>query len=1147
METNSKTSHNQIILFSLCILLIVVSMSALETSSAASTLYVNNATGNDDWDGTSATYQGGTVGPKATIQNATDTVDPEGTVNVASGTYYENLQITRNLSLQGENRETTIIDGSGSDRVINVDALNFLIAHFTIQNGLVTDAGAGIYKTSGTTTINDCTIKDNTVQAITGGWGGGIYNQEGQLNIQNSLLTNNRVLTATDGGWGGALYNLDTVNIINTQFNDNNVTAAQDSAGGAIYNANQLDITDSVFNQNSAQAADQGGNGGAIYNHNNGVITLTRTDFFDNLAQSLGDNALGGAIYSFPGGTVNIDDCCFECNQALAAEDGGMGGAIFNQEGTFTITSSAFTENRAYCDLEGGIGGAIFNLAGILTITDAIFTTNLAQANEMGGVAGAIANIGGNVTLTDITFSENTAQGETIAGAAGAILNLGMSLTYTEIISGGIEVITGVTPVETHMDIVNCDFDSNQALATTMGGLAGAIANIYSNLSLTGGTFTGNLAQVTEDMGGVAGALANILGNVTITDTAFFGNTAEATEIGGVAGAILNVGLDFTLLEGLISEDIQLGGIDLQDALENADTNLVINNCDFNQNQALATRIGGIAGAIGNIALGNTASTFSITGSTFTGNLAQVTEDMGGVAGALANIGGDVTLTDNTFTENVAQAAEIGGVAGAILNVGLSGLGLLGEVEIPANTMTIVNCDFNSNQALSTSKGAIAGAIANINSQLLVTGSTLTNNQAQVTEDIGGVAGALANILGTVTLTDTTFSGNVAEATEIGGVAGAILNLGVDFTLLEGILADSSSLEFLEGIGNIDTSMVINNCNFDQNQALATTIGGLAGAIGNVGMGETVTNLSITGSTFTGNRAQTETEGGLAGAIGNYGGIVTITSSLLENNIARADEEGTNIPTGKGGAIYNQKQLTVTGSTIKGNQAIVTNGNGQGGGIYNDGGTFQVNFNRIVENAPEDLYNSIEESQFQSLGAAGEGSPYNAQYNWWGANSDPYLRGRIVGEQVAYGPWMVLRLAANPVTITAGVTSTLTADLRYDNQGNFHDPAYGHIPDNTLVTFTTNLGNVGSKSVTVPMVNGLALAILRADEGAGLAWLTARLDSELLTLAMTINPAVVSASTTKTIGMQETGQPLLPAILAGLMVLGGIILPRRIK
>jgi len=1132
LKTKSRTSYNQfIIILSLCTLLFLVSMTTMDTSSAASTLYVNNDTGNDDWDGTSATYQGGTIGPKATIQNASDEVDPDGTVNVASGTYNENLLITRSLSLIGENRDTTIIDGGGNDRVINVDALNFLIAHFTIQNGLVDDAGAGIYKTSGTTTINDCTIKDNSVQALTGGLGGGIYNQEGRLNIQDSLLTNNSVETLGSGGWGGALYDRGITTITNSQFNDNKVISADSSAGGAIYNLNSLDITGSVFSSNSAQAADQGGNGGAIYNHNNGVITLVNTDFFDNLAQSLGDNALGGAIYSFPGGIVNIEDCCFEDNQALAAEDGGMGGAIFNQEGTFNITSSSFTENTAYCDLEGGIGGAIFNLAGILTITDAIFTANLAQAEEMGGVAGAIANIGGNVTLTDITFSENTAQGETIAGAAGAILNLGMSLTYTEIISGGIEAITGATPSETYMDIVNCDFEDNQALSTNVGGIAGAIANIYSNLSITRTTFTNNLAQVTNEIGGVAGALANILGNVTLTDTKFYANAAEATEIGGVAGAILNVGLDFTLLEGLFTEDIQLGGIKFMDTLENVETNLVIQNCDFDSNQALATTMGGIAGAIANIALGDT-SNFSITGSTFTSNLAKVTEDIGGVAGALANIGGDITLTDTTFTGNLAQADEIGGAAGAILNVGLGGL--LGEVEIPGNTMTITNCDFEENQALSTRMGGIAGALANINSQLLVTATSFTNNHAQVTEDTGGVAGALVNILGTVTLTDTTFTGNLAQADETGGAAGAILNLGV------------GGLGFLETIDLPETTMTITNCDFQENQALSTSMGGLAGAIGNIAVGDAVTNLTVTGSTFTSNRAQTETEGGSAGAIGNYGGIVTITSSLLENNTAQADEEGTEIPTGKGGAIYNQNQLTVTGSTIKGNQALIGAGGGQGGGIYNDGGTFQVNFNRIVENAPEDLYNSIEESQL-GLFAAGEGSQYNALYNWWGSNSDPYLRGRIVGEQVSYDPWMVMRFTANPASTTAGSTSTLTADLRYDNQGNFHDPINGHIPDNTMVTFTTNLGNVGSKSVTVPLVNGIALAILRADEGAGLAWLTARLDSELLTLGMTINPTIASAATTKTIGMQETGQPILPLILAGLMVLGGIILPRRIK
>jgi len=1003
-------------------------MSTIDTSSAASTLYVNNDTGNDDWDGTSATYQGGTIGPKATIQNASDEVDPDGTVNVASGTYNENLLVTRSLSLIGENRDTTIIDGGGNDRVINVDALNFLIAHFTIQNGLVSDAGAGIYKTSGTTTINDCTIKDNSVQALTGGWGGGIYNQEGRLNIQNSLLTNNSVETLGSGGWGGALYDGGITTITNSQFNDNKVISATDSAaGGAIYNLNSLDITGTVFNRNSAQAADQGGNGGAIYNHNYGVITLVNTDFFDNLAQSLGDNALGGAIYSHPGAIVNIEDCQFEGNQALAAEDGGIGGAILNEEGTFNITSSSFTENTAYCDLEGGIGGAITNIAGILTITDTSFTGNLAQAEEIGGVAGAIANIGGNVTLTGNTFSGNMAQGEEIGGAAGAILNLGIGLAYTEIISGGIEVIDDVTPTETHMDIVNCDFYSNQAQATTMGGIAGAIGNIYSNLTITGSTFTNNQALVTENIGGVAGAIANILGNVTLSDTNFSGNMAHAEEIGGVAGAILNLGIDFTLFEELSSEDIILfGDVGLMDSIENAETNLVIDNCDFDSNQAVATTMGGIAGAIANLAVGDAVTNLSVTSSSFNNNLAQVTEDIGGVAGAIANLGGDVTLTGSIFYGNVAEADEMGGAAGAILNLGLGGFGLFEEAIHPETTMTIDSCDFDSNQALSTN------------------------------------------------------------------------------------------------------------------------IGGLAGAIGNVAIGDTVTNLSITGSTFTNNRAQVETIGGSAGAIGNYGGIVTITNSLLENNIAQADEEGTDIPTGKGGAIYNQNQLTVTGSTIKGNQAIIGSGSGQGGGIYNDGGTFQVNFNRIVENSPEDLYNSIEESQL-GLFAAGEGSQYNAQYNWWGSNSDPYLRGRIVGEQVAYDPWMVMRFTANPASIPAGSTSTLTADLRYDNQGNFHDPINGHIPDNTMVTFTTNLGNVGSKSVTVPLVNGIALAILRADEGAGLAWLTASLDSELLTLGMTINPTVASAATTKTIGMQETGQPILPLILAGLMVLGGIILPRRIK
>ena len=54
---------------------------------AATPIYVNANTGNDAWDGEAPTFEGGTRGPKATIQDGIDTVDVGGTVIVAAGTY----------------------------------------------------------------------------------------------------------------------------------------------------------------------------------------------------------------------------------------------------------------------------------------------------------------------------------------------------------------------------------------------------------------------------------------------------------------------------------------------------------------------------------------------------------------------------------------------------------------------------------------------------------------------------------------------------------------------------------------------------------------------------------------------------------------------------------------------------------------------------------------------------------------------------------------------------------------------------------------------------------------------------------------------------------------------------------------------------
>jgi len=71
--------------------------------------------------------------------NANETLDGH-TIFVEKGTYYERAVINKSLLLLGENRETTIIDGNGtefwkgSDSVIYVTADNVSISGFTVQN-----------------------------------------------------------------------------------------------------------------------------------------------------------------------------------------------------------------------------------------------------------------------------------------------------------------------------------------------------------------------------------------------------------------------------------------------------------------------------------------------------------------------------------------------------------------------------------------------------------------------------------------------------------------------------------------------------------------------------------------------------------------------------------------------------------------------------------------------------------------------------------------------------------------------------------------------------------------------------------------------------------------------------------------------------
>jgi hypothetical protein len=175
-----------------------------------------------------------------------------------------------------------------------------------------------------------------------------------------------------------------------------------------------------------------------------------------------------------------------------------------------------------------------------------------------------------------------------------------------------------------------------------------------------------------------------------------------------------------------------------------------------------------------------------------------------------------------------------------------------------------------------------------------------------------------------------------------------------------------------------------------------------------------------------------------------------------------------------------------------------------------------------------------------------ENSNTTANYNWYGTNRPDDSKFFEGNGTLNYYPWLVLKINANPSTISAGQTSTLTADVYHDVAGGDHRANAAMFFSGPKVKFTTNLGNVGSKSVTVHWINGLATAILRGDEGHGIATVTATDYQTVQTMVTILGASKTSTSTNKlTIGMQNTGIPLAGMVLAIIMVLSGLISTRK--
>jgi len=96
-----------------------------------------------------------------TIQEAVNHANSGDTIFVYNETYYEHVVINRSVSLVGEDKDSTIIDGGGTGSVISVTANNVDINGFTIQNSGLTDSDSGIYINSSSNNISHNTITNN--------------------------------------------------------------------------------------------------------------------------------------------------------------------------------------------------------------------------------------------------------------------------------------------------------------------------------------------------------------------------------------------------------------------------------------------------------------------------------------------------------------------------------------------------------------------------------------------------------------------------------------------------------------------------------------------------------------------------------------------------------------------------------------------------------------------------------------------------------------------------------------------------------------------------------------------------------------------------------------------------------------------------
>ena len=708
-------------------------------------------------------------------------------------------------------------------------------------------------------------------------------------------------------------------------------------------------------------------------------VTADATVVLTNLSFTNGNNALVGAISNE--GKLTISNSNFYSNKAT-----GNSGTIITNKNKLNINNSKFYQNSA------GKGVVNNQNDALLVIDNSEFYNN--DMTSFSNSYGIVYTTSANATISNTVFRNNAVK------YGGAIYATKSS-----------DATMGI------VNIINSTFESNSANT----GQGGALFVSGGECIVKESMFINNKANPGKFSGGQGGAIYTSLnGKVNVTDSIFKNNQAKLG-----AALYLNGGSNSTISYSVLLNNTAEGDYAISNAESasgvatvnynwwgtNSPKNLLPSTVTLNNWVIMSADPNTMIAEIGDVKtisvnfnkyssfdtindLSKPLPAIDVEFSAVNGTLASnLVSTVNGVAAVSYTVNGNDQITaksgSQTLTIEVvaklpvtdvwvsstgsdandgSQDSPVATIAKAIELVAEGYTIHVGEGTYIANSLTIAK----SFAMIGSGKVIIDGnasKIMNIDENTIVNFTNVAFTNAL--DNYGGVMQSK----GTVNLNNVSIYKNTQKSGYTSTVS-SIYNTGV-MTIVNSNIYENDGYGLIFNSGNLDiinTTISNNQVTQGSNFAFLYADGGI---------------VNVINSTISDNAAR------LAGIWMNKG-TLNVNNATFENN---------EITVGNGGAIHIESDKIT--ATIKDSKFIGNKANKDGGAIYNKG-TLNIETSIFDANAAsngnagyhgDDIYNSgiltLHYSALLGKGTnkliynEGREPSANAQYNWWGTNSNP--------------------------------------------------------------------------------------------------------------------------------------------------------------